>query len=320
MRPLFITLTAVLTLLVVASYAGEIDPWFDLASHFRLYYGILGLVLIGIATGISRRVHRGWFVLLSILVVSQGAAIAKLHAPTTDDSGAASRVRVMHWNVFGRNPHHERVVDLVARVGADVVTLQEVAKPIVDALESRGFIVVMSDRSVRRGTDHGNAILVRDSAGFRVVGERYSRPIHGRGQTFLSVTLEHGPLCFDVASAHLPPPNHEKNRERRPRYLASLVRFLAETRNAIVFCGDLNTTPFSVEWDRITANRFDSAADGRGYQPTWPVSGWRRPFRIPIDHVLLSRHFRATRYEVLDEAAGSDHFPIVCELAWSSNG
>lgn len=323
MRYVLPVLTALLGCVVAASYAGGIEPWLDLTSHFRLVYFVLATVLIIVASMMWRRTHRLCRGILLVIAASQGAALASLYSKDASVGSTAIRVdseqvvRLLQFNVWGRNSTPARVVEVIASERPDVAALQEVAWPILDGLEQHGYAIAATDLRRDETDSKGCAIVVDQRRDLRVVGERRIRPFRWRGQTYLAVEFELGTRRFEVVSAHLPPPNHDKNRAKRPRYLAAFVDFLRAAPGEIVFAGDLNTTPFSAEWGTILGEHVVSAADGFGYQPTWPVKGWRVPFRIPIDHVLLSRGFRVERFEVLEDSGGSDHFPVLCEIAFS---
>jgi len=324
MRYVLPILTALLGCVVAASYAGGIEPWLDLTSHFRLVYFVLAMLLVVIASTTGRRAHRICRGILLVIAASQGAALASFYTKDASVGSIAIRmpservVRLLQFNVWGRNSTPSRVVDVIVAERPDIASLQEVAWPILDRLEQRGYRVAATD--LRRGeTDSkGCAIVVARNGDLRFVGERRVRPFRWRGQTFLAVEIELGSQRFELVCAHLPPPNHEKNRAKRPHYLAAFVDFLQAARGEVVFAGDLNTTPFSAEWEVILRDHVVSAADGFGYQPTWPVAGWRVPFRIPIDHVLVSPGLRVERFEVLEDSAGSDHFPVRCDLSFAS--
>lgn len=323
MRYVLPVLTTLLGCVVAASYAGGVDPWLDLASHFRLMYFVVALVLVIVASTIWRRAHRLCCGILLAIAASQGAALASFYSrdeaiASTPLAPPSERVvRLLQFNVWGRNATPSRVVDLIAAERPDVATLQEVTWPILEVLEGRGYRIAATDVTRDEPAEKGCAIVVATRDDLRILGERRVRPFRWRGQTFLAVEVEFGSQRFELVCAHLPPPNHEKNRSKRPRYLAAFVDFLGAARGEVVFAGDLNTTPFSTEWSAILRDHVVSAADGFGYQPTWPVAGWRVPFRIPIDHVLVSRGLRVERFEVLENAAGSDHFPVRCDISFA---
>jgi endonuclease/exonuclease/phosphatase (EEP) superfamily protein YafD len=108
-----------------------------------------------------------------------------------------------------------------------------------------------------------------------------------------------------------PSPTDATDTLRRRRQFDRLAAALEPDRTAVV-AGDFNTSPWSPDFrDLVAATGLRGAANGYGWNPTWP--SWLWPARIPIDHVLVKgavavHGFRRGRY------IGSDHFPVVADL------
>ena len=76
--------------------------------------------------------------------------------------------------------------------------------------------------------------------------------------------------------------------------------------------GDLNTTP----WNHAF-KRFISRGGLKNSSPTW-TGTWPAhffPLRIPLDHCLTSKGL-SVRSKEIGPAIGSDHAPILVQLAW----
>jgi endonuclease/exonuclease/phosphatase (EEP) superfamily protein YafD len=97
----------------------------------------------------------------------------------------------------------------------------------------------------------------------------------------------------------------------------------------LVLVGDLNTAPWSVEFQRLLKETgLRDSQVGFGLQPSWPTflpfvrdtrlkSCLALPFGIPIDHILVSDNIRVlTRHT--GPFIGSDHLPVVAELTLGS--
>ncbi len=115
---------------------------------------------------------------------------------------------------------------------------------------------------------------------------------------------------------HPPPPVPGESDEssERDSALLKVGRRVSEATGPIVVCGDLN----DVAWSRSTRlfqkiSRLLEPRKGRGFVSTFHA---RYPgFRVPIDHVFHSSHFRLVRMRRLGYV-GSDHFPVHIVLSY----
>ena len=98
--------------------------------------------------------------------------------------------------------------------------------------------------------------------------------------------------------------------------LAEAGSWIAEQESTIVVVGDLNATPWS-HAHRTLRNRagLSDSQRGAGLQPTW-LTGLG-PLMIPIDHALHTPDLISGDRRT-GPAAGSDHRPLVEEIAWAA--
>lgn len=100
--------------------------------------------------------------------------------------------------------------------------------------------------------------------------------------------------------------------ERRAHQVDILLQFMEETHLPVILAGDLNDTPSSRAYRRITHILEDAyVAAGSGFSSTYT----RMPIPLRIDHLFFSQGFTIYDHEVLDEVKLSDHYPILVKCA-----
>lgn len=123
-------------------------------------------------------------------------------------------------------------------------------------------------------------------------------------QTFVSLYVVHP----------APPAQHENSASTdQSLELLKLAEHVADSKDRIVIAGDLN----DVAWSPTTRlfRQISGLRDpriGRGLFNTFNAFNWFA--RWPLDHVFLSNHFTIRNIQRLP-AIGSDHFPLMIELA-----
>lgn len=133
------------------------------------------------------------------------------------------------------------------------------------------------------------------------------------------VQLPTGPL--ELYGVHLASPPTPRDAARRNRQFARLaVRVTAaeaaEPGLARIVVGDLNATPWTPSFQGFL--RDTGLVDARlpfGLQVTWPYRPplWSAPFRIPIDHCLVSPGLHVASVDA-GRSVGSDHLPLECRI------
>jgi endonuclease/exonuclease/phosphatase family metal-dependent hydrolase len=115
-----------------------------------------------------------------------------------------------------------------------------------------------------------------------------------------------------VFAVHASWPVQPGSAARRNRELAHIARLAQARSTPLVVLGGLNISPFSPRFGQLLADSgLRSAAEGFGWQPTWPA--FLPPAGIQIDHELVSAGI-AVRSFRRGPTDGSDHRPSVADL------
>jgi endonuclease/exonuclease/phosphatase family metal-dependent hydrolase len=216
----------------------------------------------------------------------------------------------------------ERVARVIESCGANVVALQEVdfgrgptAEPSVldwlaKRLRMRAHFTFTRDG--KRG-HFGNAVLTPFELELVAEGMLPRRRDEARAVQWLKVVAPHFQL--QLMNTHL----SVKLRERRAQVEALLgaewlVR--AASEQALVICGDFNSSPFSPVYRKLSRHLTDVQCGSTRRLATWPA---RLPF-WRIDHMFVSRGVEVQDARVVDDPlsrAASDHLPIIADLQTS---
>jgi endonuclease/exonuclease/phosphatase (EEP) superfamily protein YafD len=261
---------------------------FSFGMFFTRYKG-----LVGIATTIALLGAYG----LWPHVVSDGEAQNKFALADGERT-----IRLVHFNTYKNNADTPAIAAEILRLDGDLVSLVEITsakfKAIQPLLQTK--YPYFYDCDAGRACD--NAIVSK---------QPLSNP-EGKtiweGPDFARVEVGDAATGFVFYSLHMSRFPHSRYQLHQAKVLVGLLE--KETR-PIIIAGDFNTTPFS----RISKLLQEGANLSRVTElPTWPTH-LGLP-QLSIDHIFLSKEFRTLAVEQIGNAAGSDHYPIVQELAY----
>jgi endonuclease/exonuclease/phosphatase (EEP) superfamily protein YafD len=280
----------------------------DLAVHFRLQYVLVALAacLILAVTG------HGYWATLSFLIAAVQALICAplVNAPAvpTAPSAAASvaAFRVAALNVWYRNRHFQRVSDFAARESPDVILLAEVTAECEAALSA--LTEEYAHRFSTRG-NRGTGLLLLS----RWPMQAAVLPDFSEVEPAIAATLVIKERRVQLLSVHTSWPIGRQCTVERDRQLAMVGAYARAQEGPLIVLGDLNISPFSrVFQELLSGSHLSSAAQGFGWQPTWPV--FLPPAGIQIDHALVSAGVAVMSFR-RGAPVGSDHLPILVDCA-----
>ncbi|MCE7029109.1 endonuclease/exonuclease/phosphatase family protein [Jiella avicenniae] len=295
---------------LVAGFFGRAVPFFDSLAQFRahLTVALFGLALCLIvlrsvaAATIAAIVAAYAAVSVSPFLVPRPAA--EPARPGPDETALVGRgpLKLLQMNLrYDADP--VRAVTTIARLDPDVLTLQEINRRWVEALEP-----------LRSGYPYSAFCGVTGAAGGLAILSRipFAREdaVCRDGDGFLARRLDLGNGAgLTVVSEHLEWPWPF----RQGRQVAALgTEVLPKLRMPVLIAGDFNAAPWSATVQRYAEASRTRPATGIG--PTWLTGALPDPLRplvgLPLDNVLASHGVRLLSL-TRQEATASDHLPIL---------
>ncbi len=105
-------------------------------------------------------------------------------------------------------------------------------------------------------------------------------------------------------------------RAQQAKIISHLSDSLKQIGRTFIICGDFNDTPISYTYRKISEglnDAFVQSGNGMG------ISYNQKGFYFRIDNILLSKNLEAYHCEVNNSIKDSDHYPILCHIAYRTN-
>jgi endonuclease/exonuclease/phosphatase (EEP) superfamily protein YafD len=302
--------TVLVWLALLAGLLGRAAWPFDLFAHFRVQYAAL-FVLLTLVLLILRRPVLALVALAGVGV----SAVPLIPYLLAESSGAAAvaavddpTFRVLSINVWFRNPDMARVAEYIEESRADAVVLLELTPPQAEKL--RPLLTSYPHYHIEPSR-MGAAVFTK----WPVISAE-SLPLAQDGAVAARMQIDWRGTPVTVLGVHLNWPLGPRNSAFRNEELAGIVEFSKAHRQPLIVAGDFNLTPWSEYFsDALETSGLHDSARGFGLARSWPAQF--APLGIRIDHCLLSRHWKSVRVET-GPWLGSDHFPVMADLALSS--
>jgi endonuclease/exonuclease/phosphatase family metal-dependent hydrolase len=230
----------------------------------------------------------------------------------------------MTYNVHGfvgvdRVYDPERTARVIEAGHADVVALQEVAfgrgpRTEGSAVEKLARRLGMRCHFTRtrdgKGGSFGNAVLSTHALELVAEGTLPQRRDEARAVQWVKIVSPNFQL--HLMNTHL----SVRLAERRAQVQALLgAEWVVQAGSDVplIVCGDLNASPYSSVYRRLSRDLVDAQCGSSRRRGTWPS---RLPFWC-IDHIFVSPSLRVHSCGVLRHGlarAASDHLPVLAEL------
>ena len=253
------------------------------------------------------------------------AVIADRGIGTTDDTGGGTDgdesvgMTVLAWNTLGDAPGAQAIADLALETDADIVALPETTEglslQVGELMEQAGrpmyvTAVALDDISKARST---SLLTSADLGQYRRDDSRGTTPVV---PSVVAVPVDGTGPTIVAAHPVAPIPGYLDQWREDLEWVRAVC-----TGEDVILAGDLNSTvdhyaTLGNSAGTTIGDCVDAAiTTGDAAVGTWPS---RLPplLGAPIDHVMATPNWRATRTRVIQDldAAGSDHRPIVAHL------
>lgn len=301
------TYSAVAALIASLMPLGARYGWaFDLAANFRVQYVAVD-ALLAVACVLQRKPI--WCLALAACAVFSARPVLPYVALPIDAVAAAPvsqhTIKVLSANVYFHNRSAKRLLDIVGEESPDIVLLVEYTAAWAAQLDELRVAYPHYLEGPQRNP-YGVALFSRfEFDAIKRIPVGYAEGIQA------VVRTPDGP--FTLIGVHLRSPTSPSDAAMRNTQLDGLATRVSRLTGPLAVIGDFNITPYSPYFeDWLARTRLTDTRRGRTLSPSWPV---QLPILgIPIDHCVVSRGVVIVRHRGLP-AFGSDHYPILAELA-----
>ena len=293
----------ILGVVSIVSFFGSLNPYLELLSHARHVYFLL-FILTTISFIILRQkimtlISACFLLIHACFVVPYYFPVDKTVHPQR------TKISFLQLNVQGGlNSSFDTTLKLIHKTDPDVVVLTEVTATWVEQLNKK-----LKSYPFRIAEPRFGGVALYSRTRLFEPEIKYFDKIK-RPRIVTHIKIDKVPIRVIFAHPVIP----LKYEDLRNQELEILAKEVIGFNGPVVLLGDLNTTPWSIYFQKLLNDTclIDSEI-GFGIHPTWS-SRWLTPV-FPIDHFLVSKHFKVIDRKVLP-GIKSDHLPVwaVCQL------
>ena len=296
---------AIITCLATLSgFFGKYWWVLDLASHFRVQYFILLLLLTCIL--LFQKKYKIAFVFLTFTAINF-SLILPLYLKNTDAINDDSPIaRAMLINLRTSNNKYKKTINAIKKYNPDFLIVEELNTQWLGQLSN-----------LTNNYPYYITAPQEDNFGMafysKIPPEKLEVKYIGMiGLPSVAGQFNFGGNLLTIIGTHPVPPIGNDYFKYRNEQLAAIPNFLKNYDTPILLLGDLNFTPWSYYFKLlIKKSALIDSSKGKGVQPTWPTMFF--PFLIPIDHCLHSQNIIITD-KIVGDNIGSDHYPLVIDF------
>jgi endonuclease/exonuclease/phosphatase (EEP) superfamily protein YafD len=301
----FIIAATVNTLFSIVGYLGNFNIFFELSSHFKLQY-----LLVGFSTFIFFALVRSkkrWLLAIAFCIIINLAEIVPWYFPAPAWAGATpgQNLRILHSNVLTSNRRYSDVISLVKAEQPDIAVFVEVSTSWAKELSVLSEMFPYYSQQ-QESEKFGSAIyskLPLENASVKAFSKR---------RKSLLADVKFQGKIISLILVHPTVPIKQQSFIDRNKQLAAMGEYAAQVKNPLVVVGDFNTTMWSPFYkNMVKTAKLRNARSGFGILPTWPT--FLPLAYIPIDHFLVSKEIGVLKIRT-GRNVGSDHLPLITDL------
>lgn len=232
----------------------------------------------------------------------------RVEAPVDDAAHQAPPLRLFSANLMIHNARIDELIDEIRDVDPDVVALQEYDRGNARAIEASGLLDRYPHRVEAPSASPFGALLASKVP----FTSSTLLPFGGRPMPSAVLATAIGPvevICVHMTRADV---SHDEWAAQH----RDLATFVQRRTTPVIIAGDFNASTAHRPFRALLATDVTDAhrALGRGLSRSWPNGGGLLPPLIRIDHVLTTPEIVVTSVRN-GRGAGSDHIPLIAELA-----
>ena len=308
---------ACVTILTIFGFLGQLWWVFDLASHFRLQYFMVLVVLVVFFVKAKKWKSTGvglFFGVANFILISP--YIGTISSVTEADQ---SKIRILSMNLSHANSSYKKAKLLIRKAQPNVMVLQELSNSWKNGLgETLAQFPYFATLSYDAGFMLPNFLIPKEKLFIGLYSHLpFERIMMDRSDDFpipyIRGSFKLKENFFTLFGVHLASPVGKHRTDLRNKQLASLAEEIQKNNQPTVVIGDFNITPWSSHFEEfIQKTRLRDTRKGLGFYPTWLAQF--PPLAIPIDHGLTSISIKVGSFS-LGNSFGSDHLPVILDFS-----
>lgn len=281
-------------------------PYLELTTHFRTQYLVAAIICL-----IFLLFFASWsFAFVAfILILFNGIYVLPYYLPGKNSTRNISTFpfKIMTANIEYKNTSYDKLLESVKTANPDILILQELTdlwRQNVKGLENNYTYFQTEARKGGSGLAIFSRFPIQDL-------EVLDLDESGRASIFCKIRL--GERLLSLLTIHPSTPMNEIQFLSRNKHFAEAAKIMKAAAEPKLLIGDMNTTMWSPYFSQLAADSgLRDVRIGKGLLTSW-VSFFPAPFRIAIDHCLISETIELEDVSIGD-FTGSDHLPLIVDL------
>lgn len=276
---------------------------FDFFNNLTLQYGLAAAAFaIGYIMPRARVLTAIVLIIAGLLTIAAWPHyVSDRVAPAKAALATEKPLKLMTFNTWSRNTDWQAVVEEIKRHDADIVTMIEFGHEKKKAFDA---LLKTYPHSIHCMAERYCHLALMS----KVPLTKIAAKAIWQGPAYIHVRLGTNYGKTHVFALHSTRPPHVRSQIVQ---LTTMARHLKKFSGPKIVMGDFNSTPYATLLQKFTAS---SGLNRLTNLPTYPTH--YGPFaQIAIDHVFLSDDVRPLSEARTGSNAGSDHYPVIVDVA-----